>query len=130
MLARNRGEREVAISGPSTHAAPSVRIQARQRWSGHPRTATLPWAQEHPAHGAVHRALSGAVQIVLGGTDVARSRALDRILSRLHMNYAFPYRWVLRSRILLARSSMTDLEMLPTYWMKNNRAGDFVKRRI
>ena len=50
----------------SAHAAPRLRVQARQRWARHTRTATLSWAQEHSAHGSLHGAITRTVQALLG----------------------------------------------------------------
>jgi integrase len=50
-----RGGRQDAIPDPPAHASPCLRVQARQRWPRHARPAALSRAQEHPAHGQVHR---------------------------------------------------------------------------
>jgi len=43
-----------------------VRLQAGQRRPGHAGLAALSRAQEHPAHGALHRARSRSLQVFLG----------------------------------------------------------------
>src|SRR5262249_26618057 len=43
------------LSDPPTHAAPRLRLQARQRWPRHTASAALPRPPEHSAYGPVHR---------------------------------------------------------------------------
>src|SRR5262249_31133119 len=54
-----------AISYPPPHAAPCLWVQARQRWPRHAGVAALPRAQEHPAHGQIHRTGARPVQGLL-----------------------------------------------------------------
>jgi len=46
-------------------ASPCLRVQARQRWPRHASAPTLPRAQEHPAHGQLHRNGARPVQGLL-----------------------------------------------------------------
>jgi len=59
LIARAGGR--LRLPGASAHAAPQLRLQAGQRWPGHPRDPALPGTQEHPAYGKVHRAGAGEV---------------------------------------------------------------------
>src|SRR6266436_3119211 len=52
---------------PSTHASSRMRLCAGEPRSRYPRSATLVGTQEHPAHGAVHRTESDALQELLEG---------------------------------------------------------------
>ena len=61
-----RGRPDVSVPGPPAHAAACVRLQARQRRPGHARAAALSRPQEHPAHGALHRARGRSLQVRLG----------------------------------------------------------------
>jgi site-specific recombinase XerD len=58
------------------HAAARVRLQARQRRRRYPSTAELPRTQEHPAHGALHRASAGPLQGILEGLRIGKAAQL------------------------------------------------------
>src|SRR5262249_31799367 len=62
------------IPGASTHAAPCLWVQARQRWSRHASPAALSRAQEHPAHGALHRNGARSLQELLALTAVGAGK--------------------------------------------------------
>src|SRR5262249_4945227 len=62
--ARRRGCQD-AFPGPPPHAAPCLWVQARQRWPRHAGVTALPRAQDHPAHGQVHRNGARPVQGLL-----------------------------------------------------------------
>src|SRR5215467_9403392 len=64
-----RGGRQDAIPHPPAHASPCLWVQARQRWSRHAGPAALPWPQEHPAHGQVHRNGARPLQGLLEGLN-------------------------------------------------------------
>src|SRR5262249_4391606 len=51
----------------SAYAAPCLWVQARQRWPRHAGVTALPRAQEHPAHGPIHRNGARPVQGLLEG---------------------------------------------------------------
>jgi len=53
---------EAFLQSPSTHATARLRLRARQQGTRHAGAASLPWAPEHPAHGALHRAVAGKIQ--------------------------------------------------------------------
>ena len=54
-ILQNIFPRQDAIPDPPTHASPCLWVQTRQRWPRHASLAALPRAQEHSAHGPVHR---------------------------------------------------------------------------
>ena len=53
---RRRGQ--AWVQGASTPAAPRLRLCASEPWARHQGAASLSRAQEHPAHGALHRVSS------------------------------------------------------------------------
>jgi integrase len=57
--------RQDAFPDPPAHASPCLRVQARQRRPRHAGLAALPRAQEHPAHGQIHRNGARPVQGLL-----------------------------------------------------------------
>src|SRR5262245_32797460 len=62
-----RRGRQDAIPDPPAHASPCLRVQTRERWPRHAGPATLPRAQEHSAHGQVHRNGARPIQGLLEG---------------------------------------------------------------
>src|SRR6516165_10071210 len=66
-----RGGRRDAIPHPPAHASPCLWVQTRERWPRHPGPAALPRAQEHPAHGPVHRNGARPIQGLLEGLTMA-----------------------------------------------------------
>src|SRR5262245_50163520 len=54
--------------------SPRLRLQARQRWPRHAGVAALPRAQEHPAHGALHRNGARSLQELLALTAVGAGK--------------------------------------------------------
>jgi hypothetical protein len=60
---RLRGQ--VRIQGPSPHAQARLRLCARQQRARHASAAKLPWAPQHPAHGALLRNVAYPVQGLL-----------------------------------------------------------------
>src|SRR5262249_31675071 len=58
---------QTSFPGSSAHAAPWLRLQARQRWRRHPRAATLPRPPQHHAHRAIYRAALRPLRWVLEG---------------------------------------------------------------
>jgi hypothetical protein len=60
---------QAAVPGAPAHAAPCLRVQAGERRRRYARPAALPRSQEHPAHGALHRAALRPVQWVLEGLE-------------------------------------------------------------
>ena len=88
---------------PPAHAPPCLRVQARQRWPRHARPAALPRAQEHPAHGPVHRHGARPLQRLLEGLTNAgcfprAGTPLRQIVrSRVH------WRWHTLPRLALLR---------------------------
>src|SRR5262249_34776119 len=55
---RGRG----GLEGPAPHGATRLRLRAGQQRARHEGTAGLPWTSQHPAYGALHRAIADAVQ--------------------------------------------------------------------
>src|SRR5262245_13651234 len=51
-----------AIPDPSANAAAWLRLCPGKRWPRHAGATGLARAQEHPAHGALHRAVAASVQ--------------------------------------------------------------------
>ena len=49
------------LQGAPAHAAPRLRLCAGQQGPRYARAASVPRPQEHPAHGALHRAVAGPV---------------------------------------------------------------------
>src|SRR5262249_4386357 len=98
------GPRQAA---PPAHAAPCLRVQARQRWPRYAGVAALPRAQEHPAHGQIHRNGARPVQEFLALTGDGK----------LGMTSASPsiviLRWIIRlsiaSRVRSSCSSVIAL---------------------
>src|SRR3712207_3396807 len=78
MLART-GEVSTFLPRSPAHVAARLRLQAGQRRPGHAGRAALSRAQDHPAHGALHRARSRALQILLGGLATAARLCARRI---------------------------------------------------
>src|SRR5215470_3984425 len=71
LVARDR----VYLPHPPAHASPCLWVQAR--WPRHARPAALPRAQEHPAHGPVHRTGARPIQgflekLTMAGQDPSR----------------------------------------------------------
>ena len=62
LVARLGVAARLRLPGPPAHAAPRLRLPAREQGRRHPRAAGLPRAQEHPAHRALHRAFTDPVQ--------------------------------------------------------------------
>ena len=60
---RRRGQ--ARVPGPSAHAAARLRVSPGQPGRRYSQPAGLPRAQEHSAHGALHRAFADPVQRVL-----------------------------------------------------------------
>src|SRR5215475_5222575 len=58
----DRGSGQDAIPDPSAHATAWLRLRPSQRWPRHQGVAGVARPQEHPAHGALHRAGTGQVQ--------------------------------------------------------------------
>jgi hypothetical protein len=72
-----------ALPRSPTHAAARLRLRARQCWPRHAGAAGLVGAQEHPAHGALHRALAGSVQFpAIVGKPNARDFADSSVATR------------------------------------------------
>src|SRR5262245_5443237 len=66
----DRGSGQDAIPDTSAHAASWLRLCSSQRRPRHTGAAGLAGAQEHPAHGALHRAVAASVQGLLALTNV------------------------------------------------------------
>src|SRR5262249_3892805 len=66
-----------SFPGSSAHAAPWLRLQARQRWRRHPRAAALPGPPQHHAHGAIYRATLRPLRWVLEGLKERMSDETD-----------------------------------------------------
>src|SRR5262249_5573516 len=60
-----------ALPNPSPHAPTRVRVRARQPGTRHSITTGVARAQEHPAHGALHRVVARQVQGLLEGVEQA-----------------------------------------------------------
>src|SRR5262249_54837257 len=71
--ARRQGCQD-AFPDPPTHAAPCLWVQTRQRWPRHTGSATLPWAQEHSAHRALHQKGARSLQEHLALTAVGAGK--------------------------------------------------------
>src|SRR5262249_23636725 len=69
----DRGSRQNAIPDTSAHAATWLRLCPGERGPRHTGATGLARAQEHPAHGALHRAVAASVQGLLALLD-RRSR--------------------------------------------------------
>jgi hypothetical protein len=61
--AGNEGDNAAGSRAP--HVAGIGAHQPEFSRSAHPGAAGIPWPQEHPAHGALHRAVADAVQGLL-----------------------------------------------------------------
>src|SRR5262249_37026427 len=61
----DRGSRQNALSDPSAHAAPRLRLRPGERRPRHTGAASLAGAQEYSTHGALHRAVAASVQGLL-----------------------------------------------------------------
>src|SRR5262249_55193990 len=61
----DRGSGQNAVSDPSAHAAPRLRLRPGERRPRHAGATGLARTQEHPAHGAPHRAVAASVQGLL-----------------------------------------------------------------
>src|SRR5262245_41776097 len=77
----DRGSGQDAIPDTSAHAAAWLRLRPSQRRPRHTGATGLARAQEHPAHGALHRTCAGQVQELLAigvrgdRRDVGRGRS-------------------------------------------------------
>ena len=67
MVRRTGGIGQTSLPNSSAHAAPWLRLQARQRRRRHPRAAALPRPPQHHAHGAIYRATLRPLRWVLEG---------------------------------------------------------------
>ena len=68
----------VRLQGPPPHAAPCLRLRAGQQGPRHAGAPSLPRAQEHPAHRALHRTGADAVQGLLAiGLSGSQGRLID-----------------------------------------------------
>jgi hypothetical protein len=87
--------RQDAIWRASPHAEARLRIQAGKPGRGHSQPATLPRPQEHPAHGAIFRAIARAVSRFLEGLSEGGDHAVGAI------TFAFKVRPVTSRTLLL-----------------------------
>src|SRR5262245_24647441 len=74
---QDRGSGQHALPSASAHAAARLRLCAGQRRSRQPFAASLPWPQEHPAHGSLYRAGARSISRVLAvafGIDPTKNR--------------------------------------------------------
>src|SRR5262249_11119946 len=65
----DRGSRQNALSDPSAHAAAWLRLRPGERRPRPAGATGLARAQEHPAHGALRRAVAASVQGLLALMD-------------------------------------------------------------
>ena len=72
-LVKRAGRKPPSVSSPCTHAAPCHRLSTGRRWARHESYSGLSRAQEHPAYGALYRAITNALQGFLAGLRTRRS---------------------------------------------------------
>src|SRR5262249_30733199 len=72
---------QLRIPAAPPHAATFLRLQARQRRRRYPLATSLPGAQEHPAHGALFRAVTQPVQGLLEGLELMKKTIPRRAVS-------------------------------------------------
>ena len=62
MVERAGDRGQARVQGAPAHAAARLRLRAGQQGARYARAASLPRPSQHPAHGALHRAVADAVQ--------------------------------------------------------------------
>ena len=75
-LARDRAGGQAPLPHPPAHAAPCLRLHARQRPARHPRHPGMARPPQHPAHHPLHRAHHPPVQGFLATGGLSLSGAL------------------------------------------------------
>ena len=89
-MVERAGDRGQAwLQGASAHAAARLRLRAGQQGPRHPRAAGLPRAQEHSAHGALHRAVADAVQGFLARLNGSFVRLLRKPIVQINLDAQF-----------------------------------------
>jgi hypothetical protein len=71
---------QAGLQVASPHATPRLWIRVGQQRARYPGAAGLSGAQEHPAHGTIHRAVTGSVQGLLAGLTARACNRTTKVL--------------------------------------------------